>query len=93
HSSSTNKGSSAVRLHQPTVASSDERPMAGSDEGRNTSFFGNPQTSVCKAECRQFSSTTCSTVRVRMFTDPPMDSEEPRMDHDMPCAIKHIICR
>ncbi|MFM7863723.1 MAG: hypothetical protein ACKPHU_05890, partial [Planctomycetaceae bacterium] len=33
-SSSTNKGSSAVRLHQPSVASSCERPMAGSDEGR-----------------------------------------------------------
>jgi hypothetical protein len=33
-SSATNKGSSAVRLHQPTVASSCERPMAGSDEGR-----------------------------------------------------------
>ena len=33
-SSSTNKGSSAVRLHQPSVASSCERPLAGFNEGR-----------------------------------------------------------
>ncbi len=50
HSGSANNVSSAVRLHQPSVASSDERSTAGSDEGRNNSLFGNTQASVSKVE-------------------------------------------
>jgi hypothetical protein len=83
-------GPAIGRMHQPSVACGNERPMAGSTKAKKLDILSTSNSSICvdrNCDSREF---RCSTDGVQIFTSRRLDPKKPRTAQKLPGRLFRV---